>query len=182
MHSATETISGISSCRTLMIARSLRLSAFESVTKAKSSSVSLSSSASRRKMFAIVVREAFLANLSVPVRSIIPYPSGINKTFLQPCELCVLLTFPLKFSIMSLYYLLTGLKGDGMKHISPQLIGKLLLVVVALLVVACLGRATFLTTPGAAPAHSTPTAAQDTIQFDTIEETAVPGSVAVRVT
>jgi uncharacterized cupredoxin-like copper-binding protein len=69
-----------------------------------------------------------------------------------------------------------------MKHISPQLIGKLLLVVVALLVVACLGRATFLTTPGAAPAHSTATAAQDTIQFDTIKETAVPGSVEVRVT
>src|SRR5947209_3919374 len=53
MHSATETISGMSSCRTLMIARSLRLSAFESVTKAKSSSVSLSSSARKRKMFAI---------------------------------------------------------------------------------------------------------------------------------
>src|SRR5438067_7062978 len=69
-----------------------------------------------------------------------------------------------------------------MKHIFPQLIGKLLLVVVALLVVACLGRATFLTTPGAAPAHSTATAAQDTIQFDTIKETAVPGSVEVRVT
>ncbi len=69
-----------------------------------------------------------------------------------------------------------------MKHISPQLIGKLLLVVVALLAVACLGRATLLTTPGAAPAPSTPTAAQDTIQFDTIEETAVPSSVEVRVT
>jgi uncharacterized cupredoxin-like copper-binding protein len=66
--------------------------------------------------------------------------------------------------------------------ISPQLIGKLLLVVLALLVVASLAKATFLTTPGTATAHSTPTPAQDTIQFDTIEETAVPGSLVVRVT
>jgi uncharacterized cupredoxin-like copper-binding protein len=66
--------------------------------------------------------------------------------------------------------------------ISPQLIGKLLLVVLALLVIASLAKATFLTTPGTATAHSTPTPAQDTIQFDTIEETAVPGSLVVRVT
>ena len=66
--------------------------------------------------------------------------------------------------------------------ISPQIVGKLLLVVLALLVVACLGKATFLTTPGTTTVHNTPTAAQDTIQFDTIEETAVPNSVEVRVT
>lgn len=67
--------------------------------------------------------------------------------------------------------------------LSPQLIGKLLLVVLALLVIAYLAKATFLTTPtSTATARSTPTPAQDTIQFDTIEETAVPGSLEVRVT
>ncbi len=66
--------------------------------------------------------------------------------------------------------------------ISPQIVGKLLLVILALLVIAWLGRAASLTTPGTATAHSTPTAAQDTIQFDTIEETPVPDSVEVRVT
>ena len=43
MHSATETICGIVSCKTLIIARSLRLSALGSVINAKSSSVSFSS-------------------------------------------------------------------------------------------------------------------------------------------
>jgi uncharacterized cupredoxin-like copper-binding protein len=77
-------------------------------------------------------------------------------------------------------------KGDEVEKrsagLSPQLIGKLLLVVLALLVVACLGKASFLTTHGAATLRSTPTPAQDTIQFDTVEETAVPGSLEVRVT
>src|SRR5579885_1002598 len=49
MHSATETICGKTSCRTLIMARSLRLSALGSVIKAKSSSVSFSSSARKRK-------------------------------------------------------------------------------------------------------------------------------------
>src|ERR1700730_7147943 len=50
MHSATDTMWGATSCSTLIIARSLRLSALGSVTNAKSSSVSFSSSASKRKM------------------------------------------------------------------------------------------------------------------------------------
>src|SRR5579875_2656179 len=49
MHSATETIWGRTSCRTLIIARSLRLSALGSVMNAKSSSVNFSSSARKRE-------------------------------------------------------------------------------------------------------------------------------------
>src|SRR5947199_9845921 len=50
MHSATEIIWGATSCNTLVIARSLRLSALGSVTNAKSSSVNFSSSERKRKM------------------------------------------------------------------------------------------------------------------------------------
>jgi uncharacterized cupredoxin-like copper-binding protein len=66
--------------------------------------------------------------------------------------------------------------------ISPRLIGRVLLLVLAMLVVVCLGIGTSITAHRISTTPNTPTPVQDTIQFDNIEETAVSGAVAVRVT
>jgi uncharacterized cupredoxin-like copper-binding protein len=65
---------------------------------------------------------------------------------------------------------------------SPRLIGRVLLLVLAMLVVVCLGMNISITAHHTSATSKTQTPAQDTIQFDNIEETAVPGAVAVRVT
>jgi len=69
--------------------------------------------------------------------------------------------------------------------ISPQLIGKVLILVLALLVVAGIGIGASITThstPAASAAHSTLTPPEDTITFADIKETPAAGSVKVNVT
>src|SRR5436305_7554152 len=68
----------------------------------------------------------------------------------------------------------------------PQLIGRILLLVLALFIVACIaiGASISASTHSSSSTHSTPTAQQNTntIHYDDIKETAVAGSVKVNVT
>ncbi len=77
-------------------------------------------------------------------------------------------------------------KGLSLKKqcasISPQLIGKVLILVFALLVVAGIGIGASITTHSTPVARSTPTPPEDTITFADIKETPAAGSVKVSVT
>jgi uncharacterized cupredoxin-like copper-binding protein len=66
----------------------------------------------------------------------------------------------------------------------PQLIGRILLLVLALFIVACIaiGASISTSTHSSFITHSTPTPQQNTIHYDDIKETAVAGSVKVNVT
>jgi len=69
----------------------------------------------------------------------------------------------------------------------PQLMGRILVLVLALLMVVCIDIGTSMTTHSTSTAHtiSTPshnTTSQNTIHYDNIQETAKPGSVKVEVT
>lgn len=66
--------------------------------------------------------------------------------------------------------------------ISPQLIVKVLILVLALLVVTSIGVGASITTRSRPVAHSTPTPPEDTITFADIKETPAVGSVKVSVT
>src|SRR5258708_35995697 len=66
--------------------------------------------------------------------------------------------------------------------ISPQLRGKMLLLVLALLVVASIGIGTSIATQSIPAAHSTPTPPEDTITFANIKETPAASSLKVNVT
>src|SRR5260370_14577349 len=66
--------------------------------------------------------------------------------------------------------------------ISPQLRGKMLILVLALLIVASIGIGTSITTHSMPAAHSTPTPPEDTITFANIKETPAASSLKVNVT
>src|SRR6266496_6747665 len=68
--------------------------------------------------------------------------------------------------------------------LSPQLMGRVLVLALALLIVICIDIGAFISMPSTSTAHSTPTPPQNTntIHYDNIQETPLPGSVQVRVT
>ena len=72
--------------------------------------------------------------------------------------------------------------------IFPQLVGKVLILVLALLIVAFIAIGTAISRQGASAAHnapatySAPTPPENTISYANVQETAVPGSVVVQVT
>jgi uncharacterized cupredoxin-like copper-binding protein len=68
--------------------------------------------------------------------------------------------------------------------LSPQLMGRVLVLALALLIVVCIDIGAFISMPSTSTAHSTPTPPQNTntIHYDNIQETPLPGSVQVRVT
>ena len=72
--------------------------------------------------------------------------------------------------------------------IFPQVVGKILLLVLALLIIAFIGIRTAISrqstsaTGNTLAAQSTPTSAANTVSYASVQQTAVPGSVQVQVT